>query len=263
MRIWIKRKDSKRYEGFPQDPDPSEVHLIEEILNAPEIMETHSGPRPRDSLSEVLRLLIYRWLTEKGPITLKEIGHTLGYTFQPVRTALDQLSRYVRHEGKSGVELSAFPREPWARLVHNAGSVRDTVHFTSRTQNARSSESLLRRLQNLQLTTEVAVGGVEGARRYFPALDLLGLPRLDLCVHGGTPQSNLEFVRLLDPALERSKDQETRGALAVHFLYRKASLFQEGWADPVECLLDLHELRLEAQALAFLRSFPPARQESL
>jgi hypothetical protein len=45
----------------------------------------------------------------------------------------------------------------------------------------------------------------------------------------------------------------------VHNVYHANSLFvpREGgleWADPVECLLDLHEARLEMQATQFLNA---------
>jgi hypothetical protein len=54
----------------------------------------------------------------------------------------------------------------------------------------------------------------------------------------------------------------------IHALRRAESLFQPGedglpWADPVECLLDLHEARLESQALEFLNSFPATKGRPL
>ncbi len=193
---------------------------------------------------------------------MSAIGETLGYSFRPVRTSLDGLSRFLVQRGKRGVELTAFPREAWARLVHNAGSVRGTVRFTDRGQSGRTPGALIRRLRNLDLPN-VAVGGVEGARHYFPGLDLVGLPRLDLCVHVRTAKPDLGFIRSLDPGLELATSKEAASPLVVHFLHRKESLFKDGWADPVECLLDLHEMRLESQALQFLRSFPAASKETL
>jgi hypothetical protein len=46
----------------------------------------------------------------------------------------------------------------------------------------RSPEVLLQRLSELN-RSDIAVGGVLGARHYFPGLDLVGTPRLDLVVH--------------------------------------------------------------------------------
>ena len=48
---------------------------------------------------------------------------------------------------------------------------------------------------------------------------------------------------------------------------RKDSLFETNplgiaWADPVECLLDLHEMRLEPQALEFLNFLKTGKHNS-
>jgi len=64
----------------------------------------------------------------------------------------------------------------------------------------------------------------------------------------------------LDPALEKATRRDESPTLVIHTIRRAESLFQPvendlPWADPVECLLDLHEARLESQALEFLQSF--------
>ena len=66
-------------------------------------------------------------------------------------------------------------------------------------------------------------------------------------------------MKRLDPALVPAPSG-TPPVLVLHTIPRAQSLFtQDGlpWADPVEVLLDLHELRLLAQAeemIRFLRS---------
>jgi hypothetical protein len=104
--------------------------------------------------------------------------------------------------------------------------------------------------------SDIAVSGVLGARHYFPGLDLVGAPRLDLVVHTLRPEGSHEFLRKLDPALKPAKRGEP-ARVFIHTLCRPVTLFQESgdgivWADEVECLLDLHEARLESQALEFL-----------
>jgi hypothetical protein len=121
-------------------------------------------------------------------------------------------------------------------------------------------ESLLRRLRQLQ-TQEVAIGGVLGAKHYQPSLDIIGNPRLDLSIYNGRKIADLSFVEKLDPGLEKATHRDESPSLVIHAIRRGESLFQPGddglsWADPVECLLDLHENRLESQALEFLNSFP-------
>jgi hypothetical protein len=72
------------------------------------------------------------------------------------------------------------------------------------------------------------------------------------------------FVERLDPELEKTERRDEPAALAVHLVRRKVPLFQPGeggmqWADPVECLLDLHEAHLEAQAKELLHFFSGKR----
>jgi hypothetical protein len=98
---------------------------------------------------------------------------------------------------------------------------------------------------------------VLGAKHYFPDLDIVGTPRLDISLHARDPRVDLDFIEKLDPALQRVKDPLEPASVVVHNVYHANSLFvpREGglqWADPVECLLDLHEARLEMQAVQFL-----------
>ena len=79
---------------------------------------------------------------------------------------------------------------------------------------------------------------------------------------------DLSFVERLDPALEKAARPDESSSLVIHCIRRAESLFQPGdhgvpWADPVECLLDLHEARLESQAQAFLDSFTVTRDRAL
>jgi hypothetical protein len=94
-------------------------------------------------------------------------------------------------------------------------------------------------------------------------VDLGGVPRLDLSQHGsGRP--DLGFIEKLDPALKRVDDPLEPATVVVHQVRHATSLFQARkgglhWADPVECLLDLHEARLDAQAAHFLKALERAR----
>ena len=104
----------------------------------------------------------------------------------------------------------------------------------------------------------VAIGGSLGAKRYDPDLDVVGVARLDLSVHTPDRKVSLDFMEALDPAFERTSDHGQPAHVAVHFVRRLAPLFDLDdaglmWADPVECLLDLHEVRLESQAEQFVR----------
>jgi hypothetical protein len=106
----------------------------------------------------------------------------------------------------------------------------------------------------------LAIGGVLGAKHYFPDLDLVGTPRLDLSLHGPGKHMNLQFVERLDPALKRVADPLVPANVVVHAVSHADPSFapRDGglaWADPVECLFDLHEARLDAQASQLLARF--------
>ena len=71
----------------------------------------------------------------------------------------------------------------------------------------------------------------------------------------------------LDPALKRVDDPLEPATVIVHAVRHAASLFspRKGglqWADPVECLLDLHEAHLERQGAQFLESLQRRRPKT-
>ena len=137
-------------------------------------------------------------------------------------------------------------------MVAVSGRVRSTMRFVDRSGQPRTPESYMRRLAKMA-RPDIGVGGVTGGRHYLESLDLTGSPRLDLTVHIPGGRADLSFVEKLDPALCKIDDGSVPGNVVVHFIRRRDSLFEPGpegifYADPVECLLDLHEARLEDQA---------------
>ena len=70
---------------------------------------------------------------------------------------------------------------------------------------------------------------------------------------------SLDFIEKLDPALKRINDPLEPASVVVHTHYHADPLFvprEKGlyWADPVECLLDLYDARLDIQAGQFLEA---------
>jgi hypothetical protein len=227
------------------------------------VLKHSQSTRPRESFYVILEVLMHQWLLGQGPMTSDWIIKTIGCSYPTVRDALRRLDYCLRRHSDRKVELNRFPRDEWARLVAVSDKVRSTTRFVDRSNQLRSPESLLRRIQRLG-RTDLAVGGVWGAKHYQPELDLVGNPRLDLCLHCPDKRVDWSFVEQVDPALETTKRRDESPALVVHVVRRAVSLFQTNkdglpWADPVECLLDLHEAHLETQAREFLNSFPAAK----
>ena len=115
ISIWLlwQVDGANLFEGFPKPLREEDKTLLMELVASVGPVEHFRGPKHGDSRSEVLRLLLCRWLREERPVNLTEIGELLGYTFKPVRAALDSLERYLVLHGKQGVTLGSFPREPW------------------------------------------------------------------------------------------------------------------------------------------------------
>jgi len=233
------------------------------VLAVVEHARRHVQPRlrgPSNAWYDILRILITQWIKGAGPITSLWLGEAAGCSYPTVASALEKLERYLVRHSDRRVELKAFPKDAWFRLVANADKVRQTFRFADHSGQPRSVGSLVSRLQKLR-PEGVAIGGVMGARRRYPALDLVKTPRLDLTLHCRARQPDLGFLRLLDPGLKPAEGEDP-ARLVIHLLrypHRFCETDADGvlWADPVECLLDLHEMRLESQALELLRAVAP------
>jgi len=210
---------------------------------------------------EILKIMVHQWFGGKGPMTSKWIAEiAVGCSYPTVADALDRLGPWLARHSDRRVELSRFPREEWAKLLAVSDRVRSTMKYVNRSGlQARSPGALMIRLGK-SMRKDIAVGGVTGAKHYFPDLNITGDPRLDLSIHCPGREVDLGFVEKLDPALVRIDDPHEPAHLAIHMIRRKKTFFEQldsdgvMPADPVECLLDLHEVRLEAQAKEFLEA---------
>jgi hypothetical protein len=266
-RLSMVIRQSGKWSGFPAAPNASEVPVLEEIIQHEIAARPASLNRSSEARYDILRILIHQWLLAKGPVTIGSLMEISGTSHPTVSRALAGFDHYLKRHSDRSVELRSFPPDEWTRLLAVSDDIRGTVRFADRSGQARSPESLLRRLRQLQ-RKDIAVGGVLGAKHYQPSLDLVGNPRLDLSIHSGRKTADLSFVERLDPGLEKTVRRDESPTLVIHAIRRAESLFQPGadglpWADPLECLLDLHEMRLESQALEFLNSFPATKGRPL
>ena len=231
----------------PREPHPRPAGLI-------------SLP-PRDVAFAVEKLLVWAWLTGAGPLTRKRVEDMVGCSYPTVAAVVKRLGGAVRRHRDRRIELDHLPREEWARLFARSSEARCTMRFADRSGEPGSAVALQRRLAQVA-PVGVALGGVAGARHHRPEIDIVGLPRLDLSVHAPGKDADIGFVRRLDPALQPVQDAREPALLVLHFNRHRDALFGPGpggvpVADPVECLLDLHECGLEAQALEFLDALTP------
>lgn len=237
--------------------DQREKESIPSIIKHALRDSSPASRRSRDAFYDILRILINQWLAGKGPLTSRSLCETAGCSYPTAASALKKLGKYLTRHSDRRVELRTFPRDAWSRLVANADQVRQTQWFVDHSGQTRSIDSLLARLQKIR-PEGVAIGGVPGARRLDPSLDLVGIPRLDITIHCRVGKPDMSFLRQLDPALKPGNTGES-ARVVIHALHQEHVFFERDkdgvlWADPVECLLDLHEMRLETQASEFLKS---------
>lgn len=246
-----------RYLGIPHDPSPEMQRVLDE-----EIRKKRPYPGSQQTRTDyffvVLKLLLHRWLTSGKPVTSAWLAQTAGCSYPTVARWLSRLGNLVERKSDRRVGLRYFPREEFSRLLAVSDKLRSAAPFADRSGQPRSPETHLRRLEKLNIP-HLAIGGVLGALHYYPDLDLVGAPRLDLSFHCDRGRVNLSFIEKLDPALKQEDDPLQPANVVVHVVRHKDALFtpREGgllWADPVECLLDLHEARLESQASQFLKA---------
>lgn len=242
-------------------PDIQEPDLHEELLKVSEeelAIKKNPFPKP-DYQTEIIKILICQWLNRKGMLTLDWLGKAAGCNYRTVVNALESVGHaLIRHSDRS-VELKYFPKEAWEWLLVHLDKSRLTRWYSDRSGNPRSIDSLLKRLGKTG-RDNIAVAGTLGANHHYPDIDLVGNPRLDLTVHCPDKHFNIDFIEKLDPALKEETDKTAPASVVLHFIRRKKSFFTttpDGivWADPVECLLDLHEMRMEPQALDFIDHF--------
>lgn len=266
QRMALFKHEKKTYLGWPQGREPQlRVHL-DAALNALPVTRSAQLPRP-DYFSIILKILIQHWLTGTPsiPLTAKLIGQLAGCSFPTVKSALDRLNHLLHKAPGGGIELKRFPAPEWQALILDADRVRATKRYQDRSGRPRSPAFLIERLAGLH-RENVAVGGVTAALDFYPELDLVGSPRLDLCIHVPGKYADLSFIEELDPALQESSDPEAPVYLALHFVRSKESYFSDiahglKRAGLVECMLDLHEMRFSDQANDWMDALLKQRAE--
>jgi hypothetical protein len=264
-RITMAVEKDGRLGGIQQSIDLDTKQVLLDVLREERIK---AGPRVSrsDAPFVVLKVLLHHWLTNGRAVTSEWLGRTCGYTYPTIASALEGLGSAVERESNRKVRLRGFPQEDYLRLVAMSDRARATARYADATGQSRSPEKHLKRLETLGIKG-VGVGGVFGARHYYEDLDIVGVPRLDISVHARDLDTDPHFIYKLDPALKRITDPREPASLVVHHIYHADPLFEprEGglnWADPVECLLDLHEARLEMQAKQFLDTLRRERPQN-
>lgn len=234
------------FSGSMEDA-PGEFHdwLAERVAH--ERLQGHGAQLPSRQI--VVAALARMRLWNSSPVTVKHLQEVCGVSYPTVAAVLKDLANqgWLEDSGERGVRLRHLTAGEWLELARDHARQRKVHVFTDPTGQS-SPEQLARRLDRLResgkLPQSVRIGGVIGATRHFPALDITAAARLDLCVEGDPAH----VAAMLDAGLRPKSKPEERVALAIHVTRDPwaatgpgSNKSNEPWASELECLSDLIE----------------------
>jgi hypothetical protein len=242
---------------------PEAFHAWLERLLAAERQRGRSPSLP--PRQGVVAALAQLQLRKQPAVTVKRLQELVGASYPTVAAALKDLADkgWLEESPERGVRLRPLTAREWMDLARDHARLRTLRVFTDPTGFA-SPEQMLRRLDRLKesgvLPPGVRIGGVLGAARHFPDLDITAAPRLDL----STEADAALLARLIDAGLQPKTRPEQRVALAVHasrepWLGAESGLTAgertddgpqppERVAGELECLADLIEMGFTREA---------------
>jgi hypothetical protein len=232
---------------------PSDFYAWLEELVATENLRGHAPQLPPRQI--VVATLAQLRLWNEPPVTVKRLQETSGASYPTVAIALKELTDkgWLEDGSERGVRLRHLTIGEWMELGREHARLRKVHLFTDPTGHV-SPEQMARRLARLQetgrLPRSVRIGGVLGASRHFPELDITAAPRLDLSVE----TEPAHVAEMIDAGLRPKTRPEQRVALAVHatrdpwVITNAGSQPPERWAGELECLADLIEMGFTREA---------------
>lgn len=224
-----------------------------EALVTTERLHSHTPQLPARQV--VVATLAQLRLWNQPPVTLKHLQQTCGVSYPTVATVLKELTDkgWLENSDERGVRLRHLTVGEWMELARDHAKQRKVHLFIDPTGQS-SPEQLAKRLARLQsankLPRSVRIGGVLGAARHFPALDITAAPQLNLTVEADP----IRVAEMLDAGLRPKTRAEQRIALAVHVardpwvITDKGTTTQGTWAGELECLADLIEMGFVREA---------------
>lgn len=229
-------------EVYHSTPGSRLAPIAEELRK--ELSGAAADGRKGNSLFEIHKLLLRRVLLGEPAPTLRDLAEMTGYSYSAVSDGARKLqSAGTTRRGKKGtIELQDVSLRKLAFLAQMPG-VRPVRLLVDATGRKPDHHALWKRVRPW-LGESLAAGGVLAGEHWDPKLDLHGLPRIDL--HAVDPRAfKARELGLADAPAHVGPE---RVVVALHPVIRKRPLFIRTWADPVETILDLLELRLQAQA---------------
>ena len=245
---------------------PMGATLLPMILES--ALREAATPPTRVTQQAVKTAALQRWLTSRGRLGVADMQRATGASMPTVIAAF----RAMRHDGlvyAQGSGYSLVDELPWdsvRRMVEAHAAERRVIRFTDPSGHARDPLSMAERLRKVQSRGEsldVDLGGVIGAQQHYADLNITAAPRLDLCVYDG----DASFVRRIDAGLLETTDLTDKAVLVLHMTRDpRRGPRHPGELHPasvIDCLADLLEIGLQAEARDFWQAMDRQRRKMI
>lgn len=217
---------------------------------------------------EILRILLEADLSGAPPPTILSLIELIGASQTPIRDALDELkaSGLVRISAR-GMQLKA--EEVSLETLAKIRAMPPTIRFRFELgASIKSSVMLLERARSLfrsqtgDVWSTMALSGVPAAQLDAPAIDIAGIPRLDLVAMVDRKQKTFDaaVMRRLDDGLEPQLNILEPAPVVVTLVRSQLSTIRHdasggpNYATRSDVLLSLLDLGLRDQAREYLRA---------
>lgn len=257
-RIWVLsiEYDSegitrKNLRSFSENTDPDIERLIPTLSKKLCLV---SKETQIDYNFFVKKLFILKCLTHPEFISRDWLKKMLGCSHTAIDRSVDSMGSLIERNKSRKMRLKYVPDELLMDLVVRGLKARSTARFRYKFGGDAPKQEWLNRLKEAKIP-EVMIGGIAGTHAHYPEVDITGTPRIDLSVRLLRGSLDYSFLDDVAPGLKQIHDPFEPADLVIHTVrhldpFKNASL-KEGYADEVECLLDLFELNLKTQGYQF------------
>jgi hypothetical protein len=227
-----------------------------------------ASPPTRVTQQVVKTAALQRWLSSRGRLGVADMQRATGASMPTVIAAF----RAMQQEGlvyAQGSGYSLVDELPWdsvRRMVEAHASERRVIRFMDPSGHARDPLSMAERLRKMQsrgASLDVDLGGVIGAQQYYADLNITAAPRLDLCVYDG----DASFVGRIDAGLLETTNLTDKAVLVLHMTRdtRRGPRHpgELRTASEIDCLADLLEIGLQAEAIDFWQAMDRRRRKTI
>jgi hypothetical protein len=230
--------------------DHVEAHHLEVLTR--EIVAVSAGTVASSSRETVQLVMLRRWVQGLPPIRTADLAAESGASAPTVSAALKAIAVEVVRTRDRRVSLKGISTKCWQTWLGKSAEAR-TARFVYVSGSPRSIKYLAKHLMKLG-RDDLAIGGVMAGLHHYTGLDITGVPRLDILLHG-THHADLSFMQKLDPGLE-CDDSAKYPRFVVHFTNRRESYFEAAdgyvWACDLDCLVYMWHARLMHQVEDFV-----------